>query len=261
MNDHEETNGPSVILELHDLSRAFGGVHAVDGVSFSVPRGKITGLIGPNGAGKSTLLNLVAGVESPSSGAIRYEGRDIGQQPPHRRADLGIIRTFQKSSEFGHMTVLENLLAAVPGCKGTTVWGALRSRRFWYRDEQAALERAGEVLEEFNMAFVADDLAGELSTGQRRLVEIMRAVIAAPRLLLLDEPCSGLSPTARGIIEAHLMRLRETGVSMLIVEHELGAVDRLTDSVVVMAQGKVLATGPMAELRQNSEVAEAYLAG
>jgi ABC-type branched-subunit amino acid transport system ATPase component len=218
-------------------------------------------VIGPNGAGKSTLLNLVAGVESPSSGRIRYEGRDITGEPSHRVAALGIIRTFQKSSEFGRMTVLENLLAAAPGLRGASVWGALRSRRYWYQDEQLALERAAALLEQFELGFIGDEYAGELSTGQRRLTEIMRALMVRPKLLLLDEPCSGLAPTAREAIEAQLMRLRSEGVTMLIVEHELGAVERLTDSVVVMAQGRVLATGPMAELRENREVGEAYLAG
>jgi branched-chain amino acid transport system permease protein len=250
-----------VILELDSVSRSFGGVHAVDHVSFSVPRGEITGMIGPNGAGKSTLLNLISGVEAPSSGRIRYEGYDITRESSHAHAARGIVRTFQKSSEFGQMTVLENLLAASPNRRGASVWGALRSRRYWYADEQEALEKAGVLLEQFDMAFVGDEYAGKLSTGQRRLVEIMRALMASPRLLLLDEPCSGLSPAARHGVEGHLHRLRDEGVTMLIVEHELGAVDRLTDSVVVMAQGQVLAIGAMDELRENPDVVEAYFAG
>jgi ABC-type branched-subunit amino acid transport system ATPase component len=249
------------ILELDGVSRFFGGVRAVDGVSFSVPRQQITGLIGPNGAGKSTLLNLIAGVEAPSAGAIRYEGRNIAGQPSHLVAQSGVVRTFQQPSEFGRMTVLENLIVAAPGRRGASVWGALRSKRYWRDDQRQALERARELLEQFGLAFLADEYAGELSTGQRRLVEIVRGLMAEPKILLLDEPCSGLSPSAKQATEAHLMRLRGEGVSMLMVEHELDAVERLTDSVVVMAEGRVLAAGVMRDLRTNREVGDAYLTG
>lgn len=251
----------SPILELDGVSCTFGGVRAVDHVSFSIPRRQITGLIGPNGAGKSTLLNLIAGVVSPSAGEIRYEGRNIAGEPSHLVAQKGVIRTFQQPSEFAGMTVLENLIAVAPGRRGTSIWGALRSKRYWRDDQRLALERARGLLTQFGLAFIGDEYAGELSTGQRRLVEIVRALMAEPNILLLDEPCSGLSPSAKEALEAHLTRLRSDGVTMLMVEHELDAVERLTDSVVVMAEGRVLAAGLMAELRANREVGDAYLTG
>jgi ABC-type branched-subunit amino acid transport system ATPase component len=252
----------SPAIEVNRLYRRFGGVHAVEGVSFAVPEGQITGLIGPNGAGKSTVLNLIAGADAPSAGEILYQGENIAGEPPHRVAKRGIIRTFQVPSEFNNLTVWENLVAAAPNQKGGSFWGSLRSKRYWRGDEEAAKCRAYELLERFDMSRKADDYAGELSGGQRRIVEIMRALMAEPKVLLLDEPFSGVLPTLARTIEGHLMALREAhGLTMLMVEHELGAIDRMSDSVIVMAQGSVLARGLMAELRENRAVSEAYLAG
>lgn len=249
-------------LEIVDLRRRFGGVSAVDGVSFEVPRGQITGLIGPNGAGKSTVLNLVAGADVPTAGAIRHDGEEITGLASHRVARRGIVRTFQVPSEFGRMTVWENLVVAAPGQKGASFWGSLRNKRHWRGGEEATIERACALIDRFEMNHKIDQYAGELSGGQRRLIEIMRALMAEPSVLLLDEPFSGVLPSLARTIEAHLMSLRdEEGLTMLMVEHELGAVDRMTDSVVVMAQGKLLARGLMSEVRQDRAVSEAYLAG
>ena len=236
-------------------------MQAVAGASFAAAPGKITGLIGPNGAGKSTVLKLISGAIRPSRGRVRYQGRDITGRPVHWVARQGLIRTFQLSSEFARLTVLENLLVAAPGQRGSTVAGALRGRRYW-RGQQALLaEQAGALLAEFGLAHAADQYAGELSGGQKRLVEIMRALMASPRVLLLDEPLAGVNPSLRESITGHLMRLRDGGLSMLMVEHELNAVDQCCDSVIVMAQGRVLAEGSMHQIRANKEVVDAYLLG
>jgi branched-chain amino acid transport system ATP-binding protein len=248
-------------LSVRDLSRGFGGVQAVDGLSFDLAPGQVTGLIGPNGAGKSTALKLIAGAVHPSAGRVVVDGVDIAGWPAHKVARLGVIRTFQHTSEFARLTVLENLLTAAPGQPGDSLGGALLGRRHSRARQQELLAEAWSLLTDFKLTEAADSYAGKLSGGQRRLVEIMRALMARPRVLLLDEPMAGVNPTLRLTIEEHLQRLRDDGLTMLMVEHELGSVERVCDSVIVMAQGKVLATGTMTELRQNQEVISAYLVG
>jgi branched-chain amino acid transport system permease protein len=253
--------GGAAILTVADVSKDFGGVRAVDGVSLSVTRGTLTGLIGPNGAGKSTLLSLLAGTEKVSGGRIAYQGSDITGRPAFRRARLGLVRTFQLASEFKRLTVMENLLSAVPANRGDSFAGALAGRWYWRADEAAAVARAGELLTRFGLAGQANDYAGELSGGQRRLVEIMRALMTSPDLLLLDEPMAGVHPElARRIGEA-LRELCREGMTILMVEHELAIMDEFCDPVIVMAEGRVLAQGTMAELRGRAEVVEAYLVG
>jgi ABC-type branched-subunit amino acid transport system ATPase component/ABC-type branched-subunit amino acid transport system permease subunit len=243
------------------LKRGFGGVRAVDGVSFEVAAGRATGLIGPNGAGKSTALKLIAGAYAPTAGSIQFDGVEIAGWSAPRVARAGVIRTFQHTSEFARLTVLENLLVAVPGQPGDSLAGAMLGRRHSRPRQHELLGEAWNLLEQFNLEQHADTYAGELSGGQRRLVEIMRALMAKPKILLLDEPMAGVNPTLRLTIEEHLRRLRDQGLTMLMVEHELGAIERVCDSVVVMAQGKLLATGSMEQLRQNEEVVNAYLVG
>jgi ABC-type branched-subunit amino acid transport system ATPase component len=249
------------LLEVSGLRVDFAGVHAVAGASFAIQAGTITGLIGPNGAGKSTTLKLIAGAERPSGGRVSYGGRDITGQPVHQVARQGMIRTFQLSSEFARLTVLENLLVAAPGQRGATFGSALRGKRWWRAEQQELLGRACALVADFGLAHAADQYAGELSGGQKRLVEIMRALMASPRMLLLDEPLAGVNPALRTVITDHLARLRDQGLTMLMVEHELAAVERCCDSVIVMAAGRVLAEGPMAEIRANKEVVDAYLLG
>jgi ABC-type branched-subunit amino acid transport system ATPase component/ABC-type branched-subunit amino acid transport system permease subunit len=248
-------------LSVQDLSREFGGVHAVDGLSFRLVPGKATGLIGPNGAGKSTALKLIAGAMRPSAGQVVLGGVDVTGWPSHKVSRLGVIRTFQHTSEFARLTVLENLLTAAPGQPGDSLGGALLGRRHSRSRQRELLDEAWALLEDFHLTAAADSYAGQLSGGQRRLVEIMRALMARPRILLLDEPMAGVNPTLRLTIEEHLQRLRDDGLTMLMVEHELGSVERICDSVIVMASGKVLATGTMAQLRENQEVLSAYLVG
>jgi branched-chain amino acid transport system permease protein len=255
------TQRPAAQLAVRDLRRVFGGVHAVDGLSFELAPGQATGLIGPNGAGKSTVLKLIAGAIAPSGGHVLVDGKDVGGWPAHKVARLGVARTFQHTSEFARLTVLENLLAAAPGQPGDSFSGALLGPRHARRRQRELLAQAWALLADFGLTEHADTYAGQLSGGQRRLAEIMRALMAQPRILLLDEPMAGVNPTLRLTIEEHLKRLRDGGLTMLMAEHELGSVERVCDSVIVMAQGKLLATGTMSELRGNEEVVSAYLAG
>jgi len=252
---------PATILEVTDLRVDFTGVHAVAGASFAIRAAAITGLIGPNGAGKSTTLKLIAGAERPTGGRVVYAGQDITGLAEYRIGRQGLIRTFQLSSEFARLTVLENLLVAVPGQRGASFGSALRGKRYWRAQQDELLGKASALLAEFGLAHAADQYAGELSGGQKRLVEIMRALMAQPRLLLLDEPLAGVSPSLRETITEHLIRLRDGGLTMLMVEHELAAVDRCCDPVIVMAAGRVLAEGTMREMRANKEVVDAYLLG
>jgi branched-chain amino acid transport system permease protein len=250
-----------VVLEAVGLVRDFGGVRAVDGVSLSVRKGTLTGLIGPNGAGKSTLLAILAGTLPASAGTIIYQGQDITGTPAFRRARLGLVRTFQLASEFKRLTVMENLLSAVPSNRGDSLRGAIAGKRYWKDDEAAAVARAQAVLNRFGLEDFANDYAGDLSGGQRRLVEIMRALMAEPGMLLLDEPMAGVHPNLARRIGNELVALCAEGMTILMVEHELAIMDEFCDPVAVMAEGAVLAEGTMAQLRGRSEVVEAYLVG
>ena len=250
-----------IVLQATDVSRDFGGVHAVSGVSLSVTRGTLTGLIGPNGAGKSTLLALLAGTDRVSAGTIRYQGQDVTSVPAFRRARLGLVRTFQLATEFKRLTVMENLLSASPGNRGDGFFGAVAGRRYWRNDEDAAIAKAAEILHRFGLESLANSYAGDLSGGQRRLVEIMRALMTEPRMLLLDEPMAGVHPELARRIGDLLVGLCRDGMTILMVEHELAIMDEFCDPVIVMAEGSVLAQGTMAQLRDRTEVVEAYLVG
>ena len=251
----------AVVLQAVDVSREFGGVRAVDGVSLEVRRGTVTGLIGPNGAGKSTLLAMLAGTLPVSGGRIRYLDQDVTGLPAYRRARLGLIRTFQLASEFKRLTVLENLLSAVPANGGDSMRGALAGPRYWRGDEHAAVARARALLDRFGLDELANSYAGDLSGGQRRLVEIMRALMAEPRVLLLDEPMAGVHPNLARRIGGELISLAAEGLTVLMVEHELAIMDEFCDPVIAMAEGAVLAQGTMADLRGRADVVEAYLVG
>jgi neutral amino acid transport system ATP-binding protein len=251
----------AVLLAAHDVHRHFEGMHAVDGVSIDVPSGKITGLIGPNGAGKSTFLAVLAGTLPASGGTIIYDGQDITRMPAYARARSGLVRTFQLPSEFARLTVLENLLVAAPKNRGDSLWGALMGKGYWMVDERPLIDQARGLLKRFGMSAKESDYAGTMSGGQKRLIEIMRALMLKPRVLLLDEPMSGVHPSIVEEIQHYLQELRKEGLTILMVEHELHLVERLCDSVVVMAQGKVIGSGTMAELRLQKEIVDAYLVG
>jgi len=250
-----------VVLKADALTRTYDGVEVVSGVTFELRRGRLTGLIGPNGAGKSTTLAMLAGTLAPTSGRVLFEGRDVTGMPAFRRARGGLLRTFQLASEFKRLTVLENLLSAVPRQPGDTFHGAVLGRRYWRAAEERAIDRAEVMLAEFGLTGCANQYAGDLSGGQRRLVEIMRALMAEPSVLLLDEPVAGVHPHLAHEIGEHLLRLCADGMTIMMVEHELAIMDEFCDPVVVMAEGRVLAEGTMRVLRGRSEVVEAYLVG
>ena len=231
---------------------SLAGCGRLMGSRSSVRKGTLTGLIGPNGAGKSTLLAVLAGTLRVTSGQVIYQGDDITGVPAFKRARLGLVRTFQLASEFKRLTVMENLLSAVPGNRGDSLRGAVLGRRYWRGDEDAAVRRAAALLDRFGLAELANAYAGELSGGQRRLVEIMRALMAEPSTLLLDEPMAGVHPNLARRIGAELVALCAEGMTILMVEHELAIMDEFCDPVVVMAEGRVLAEGTMQQLRGRS---------
>jgi neutral amino acid transport system ATP-binding protein len=249
------------MLVATDIHRHFEGMRAVDGVSLEVRPGKITGLIGPNGAGKSTFLAVLAGTLPATSGTIVFDGEDITRLPAYMRARRRLVRTFQLPSEFARLTVLENLLVAAPKHRGDSLFGALMGKRYWIDDERRLVGEARALLKQFGMSAKESDYAGTMSGGQKRLIEIMRALMLHPRLLLLDEPMSGVHPKIVEEIQHYLEDLRAEGLTILMVEHELHMVDRLCDTVVVMAQGKVIGSGTMSSLRRQPEIVDAYLVG
>jgi ABC-type branched-subunit amino acid transport system ATPase component len=241
--------------------RTFGGVRAVDGVSFMVLRGEIAGLIGPNGAGKSTVLDLLAGALKPEQGSIRFEGKEVARRSPHWLARHGIIRTFQNARGFGNLTVIENLLTAAQGVSGDSLPGALLGPRWWGRQQAQLLDHARGLLERFGMQDMENVYAKSLSGGQRRLLDIMRALMAKPSLLLLDEPMAGVNLGLAERIAGYLVGLRDEGITILMVEHVFELLNSVCDRIIVMAQGKVIATGGLAEVRASRAVQEAYTVG
>ena len=242
------------LLEVHDVVHAFGGVRAVDGASFGVEEGSITGLIGPNGAGKSTLFNCVSGFLRAQSGRVTLDDRRIDRLSPHRIARAGLVRTFQTPRALTRMTVAENVLLAAPRHPGEHL-----GRRGAGREREARA-RAAELLALVGLDMHADALAGTLSGGQRKLLDLIRALMAEPRLLLLDEPMAGVSPTLRVQLLQHVRELRDRGsITLLIVEHDLDFVMGASDRIVVMNEGHVIADGTPDEVRSDERVVDAYL--
>ncbi|HEX8992739.1 MAG TPA: ABC transporter ATP-binding protein [Anaerolineales bacterium] len=250
---------PEPILSVRDVRHAFGGVQAVNGCSLDVPAGTISALIGPNGAGKTTLVNLVTGMLRLQAGNVHYAGTDVSNWPPDRVARSGLLRTFQLSREFTKLTVLENLLVAATGQIDESPFGALFRRRSIRARERELVEKARSLLSIFSLDDLRDEWAENLSGGQKRLLELARAVMAEPKLLILDEPMAGVNPALMTRLEEHIRQLRQRGITFLIVEHNLNVVERLCDQVIVMAEGKTLASGRMSEHRANPEVVRAYL--
>jgi ABC-type branched-subunit amino acid transport system ATPase component len=235
-----------VILEIAGVTRRFGGVLALDGASFTVDEGSITSLIGPNGAGKSTLFNVVTGLLRADSGQVLLDGRRIDGRPPHRIARLGLARTFQNARALARLSVLDNLLLAASG----------NARR----DSRDSVERARELLALVQLEAHAGALAATLSGGQRKLLDFARALMARPRLLLMDEPLAGVNPTLRLELLDHILALHDRlGITVLLVEHDLDAVMRVSDRVVVMSDGRVIAAGGPDDVRADAAVVDAYL--
>lgn len=251
--------GPELVVRT--VVKVFGGNRAVGGVSLTLDRGSILGLIGPNGAGKSTLGSLVCGSLRPDAGEILLRGVRIESMPPHRRARLGLARTFQLSSEFQRLTVMENLLVGGALREHAAWWRSIAARRRWQDVEKLAVVEARRLLADFELSKCEGAPAGQLSGGQRRLVEIARALMGAPTVLILDEPMAGLSPHMVERVAAHLGRLRASGLALLLIEHNVGLVSSLSDQIVAMSQGVVIAEGSPDEVLGNDEVQAIYVAG
>ena len=239
------------LLEVRDLHRSFGGIRAVNGASFDVEAGSITALIGPNGAGKTTAFNMVSGVLRPDSGSIRLEGEELTTLPPHRITARGVSRTFQITRGLPHLTVLENMVAAAPPRGLWALFGSKVARR--------EASRAMDLLEFVGIDHLAHAGAEDLSYGQRKLLEFASAMMPEPRLVLLDEPASGVNPTLLEKIIDRIRNVRETGVTFLIVEHNMDMVMKLSDSVVVMAHGAVLMQADPVTVQNDPMVLSAYL--
>ncbi len=250
------------IMTIEGLTVGYGSIRVLEDVSLNIPKGRITAVVGPNGAGKSTLLHALAGTAPVQAGRVLFGGQDIVGLAPYQRSRRGIMRTFQMPADFGRLTVLENLLLADRSVGGTGFLQVFtRPRRSWLPGQREAVGRARKLLAEFGLEAKENDYMGDLSGGQRRILELLRAVTTDPRVLLLDEPFAGVHASIIERISDFLVQLRERGISILMVAHELDAVERLTDAVVVMARGQVLFEGSMAAARREKEVVDAYVAG
>ena len=248
------------MIVVEDLHKHFGGFHAVDGASMSIGNGSITGLIGPNGAGKTTLFNVIAGVLPPTSGRVRMDGEDITGLPPHELFHKGLLRTFQIAHEFSSMTCRENLMMVPPAQSGEALWNTWFGRRRIADEERALKARADEVLEFLTISHLADHKAGQVSGGQKKLLELGRTMMVDAKVVFLDEVGAGVNRTLLNTIGDAIMRLnRERGYTFVVIEHDMDFIERLCDPVICMAEGKVLATGSLAEIKANEEVIEAYL--
>ena len=245
-------------IQLDRVSVSFGGVHAVRECTFTIEEGSITGLIGPNGAGKSTVISLIGGALQPDSGDITFFG-ECSPGMAHLVADRGVARTFQIPQEMRQLTVMENLLVSGGAQTGEGVLAALFGRSSWRRQEEESLDRAWALLKRFRLDHLANDLAVRLSGGQKKLLEFARALHARPRVLLLDEPMAGVNPTLRSSLEEHIASFHDEGITVLMIEHEMGIVSRLCSKVVVMAEGHVIAEGGFEEISQDERVISAYL--
>lgn len=253
---------PDVILAVENVSRDFGGVRAVNNCSLEVARGSITGLIGPNGAGKTTLFNLMTGFIRPNSGRILFDGERIDGLPPHRIFKRGLVRTFQIPRELKTMTVIENLMLVPSGQSGEQIWNTLLLPWRVSKQESEHFNRAEEVLDFVDLLHLRDEYAGNLSGGQKKLLELARTLMTNPKTILLDEPGAGVNRVLMKKLVEDIERVRrDLGVTFFVIEHDMDLITRLCDTVIVMSEGTKLAEGTPEEVRANEEVLEAYLGG
>jgi ABC-type branched-subunit amino acid transport system ATPase component len=245
------------LLEVRGLARSFYGVHALNSVDFDVAAGTITALIGPNGAGKTTAFNCISGVIPPDAGTVRFDGTDVTGARPDRIARLGMVRSFQIARGFPRLSVLENLMLYGQHQAGEGFLRAVLGG--FHAQENAIRDRAVAVARRLNLLRVLNNPASALSGGQKKLLEIGRALMAEPRMILLDEPIAGVNPALAVEIGDHLARLREEGITFLIIEHHMDAIARLCDPVIVMAEGRHLVTGSFRDVAEDARVQEAYM--
>ncbi len=246
------------ILITFGMLKTFGGIRAVDIDHLEIERGAITAIIGPNGAGKTTLFNLLTGFDQPDRGTWRLDGRRLNGRAPHRIARLGMVRTFQLTKSLSRLTVLENMAVAAQTQRGERLERALL-RWLWRPEETRVEARALELLDQFGIAHMAGEQAGTLSGGQRKLLEMARALMADPRLVMLDEPTAGVNPALTESLLEHIRALNAQGVTIVFVEHNMDVVMDISDWVVVMAQGRILTEGTPEAVVANEDVIDAYL--
>jgi ABC-type branched-subunit amino acid transport system ATPase component len=247
------------MLTANALVKSFGGYQALAGCSLEIARQSITGIIGPNGAGKSTLFNVLGGLLAPESGDVVFEGRSILSLRADERARIGLVRTFQISRELGQLTVLENMLLASPHQCGETVWRCFLASSRVRAQERAAVQKARALLEQVNLWQLANERAKNLSGGQKKLLEISRALMLEPKIILLDEPTAGVSPVMTEALGQTILSLRNQGLTFAIIEHDMDVIAQLCAPIYVLAEGRTLTRGTFREVANNGEVMNAYL--
>ena len=249
---------PDPILVADNMTRRFGGLQAVDVDHLEIQRGSITALIGPNGAGKTTFFNCLTGFGDPDSGTWSFEGRQLEKAPAHKFPQAGMVRTFQLTKALSRLTVLENMKLAAPDQRGENFFRALVPA-IWRRQEREVEARADALLARFKMDHMRNEYAGTLSGGQRKLLEMARALMCDPRIIMLDEPMAGVNPALKQSLNAHVKGLRDEGMTVLFVEHDMDMVHDISDWVIVMAEGRVIAEGTPDDISSNQDVIDAYL--
>ncbi|GDX28674.1 ABC transporter ATP-binding protein [Actinomycetes bacterium] len=249
---------PDAILVVDNVTRSFGGLTAVNVAHLEIPRHRITALIGPNGAGKTTLFNLLTGFDEPDTGKWKFNGLSLGGVAAHKVARRGMVRTFQLTKALSRMTILDNMRLGARDQRGESVWRGI-IRPIWASQEQDITQKAEDLLERFNLAHMRDELAGSLSGGQRKLLEMARALMVEPEMVMLDEPMAGVNPALKQSLLQHIKVLRDEGRTVLFVEHDMDMVREISDWIIVMAQGEVIAEGTFEDVGSNSAVVDAYL--
>ena len=249
---------PDPILVARDMVRHFGGLMAVDVEHVQVQRGSITALIGPNGAGKTTFFNLLTGFDEPNRGRWQFDGIEMSGVAPHKTAKMGMVRTFQLTKSLTKLAVIENMKLGATDQRGEKWWNALMPS-LWRAQEAEIEARADELLSRFSLGHMRDEYAGALSGGQRKLLEMARALMTNPRLVMLDEPMAGVNPALKQSLNDHIRGLRDEGMTVLFVEHDMDMVHDVSDWVIVMAEGQVIAEGTPDQISSNTAVIDAYL--
>ena len=247
------------MLSAQNIAKSFGGFHALNGCTIDIRAHSITGIIGPNGAGKSTLFNILGGLMPPDAGSVRFDGRDIAGLRADQLARLGLVRTFQISRELGELTVLENMLLASSAQSGDTLWRNFLAPAQVQSQQGAAIARARARLEQVQLWPLANESAKNLSGGQKKLLEISRALMLSPKMILLDEPTAGVSPLMSKSLGEVIAKLRAGGLTFVIIEHDMDVIAELCDPIYVLAEGRTLTSGTFKEVVSNRDVMHAYL--